>query len=75
MNSSNDRETPDYTASEYAKTILDMLRRYDTASAAQAQFRETAKLVSHIVCLEGGKVGVDEDVIRVSLCSITVQVA
>ncbi|WRT67808.1 uncharacterized protein IL334_004782 [Kwoniella shivajii] len=29
LNSSNDRETPDYTASEYVFTILSMLKHYD----------------------------------------------
>jgi hypothetical protein len=68
----NDRETPDYTASDYVASILDSLRGYDAPKRNRGRepvrvIWEARRLVSHVAILEGGKVGVDEDVIRVSV--------
>lgn len=68
VNSENDRETPNYTASEYASTILEMLRRYDKPRRPHVitSDQRASRLITHVVCLEGGKVRVDETAIRVS---------
>lgn len=67
MNSDNDRETPGYTASEYASTILEMLRRYDKPRRPHVITNEqrASRLITHVVCLEGGNVNVDETAIKV----------
>ncbi|WVW84640.1 hypothetical protein I302_106674 [Kwoniella bestiolae CBS 10118] len=75
LNSSNDRETPEYTASEYLSTILDMLRHYDKpkrnknngpgpnqGSMAESNWKPS-DLISHVIYLEGGKVNIDMDLI------------
>lgn len=67
VNSDNDRETPGYTASEYASTILEMLRRYDKPRRPHVitSDQRASRLITHVVCLEGGNVRVDETAIRV----------
>lgn len=67
VNSENDRETPNYTASEYASTILEMLRRYDKPRRPHVitSDQRASRLITHVVCLEGGSVRVDETAIRV----------
>ncbi|KAK6908210.1 hypothetical protein I203_102211 [Kwoniella mangroviensis CBS 8507] len=75
LNSSNDRETPEYTASQYLSTILDMLRHYDKpkrnkaiqgvpASSDSSWNVKPSDLISHVIHLEGGKVGIDMNVIE-----------
>lgn len=69
VNSSNDRETPGYTASEYASTILEMLRRYDKPRRPHVitSDQRANRLITHVVYLEGGNVRVDETSMRVRL--------
>lgn len=64
----NDRETPQYTASEYITTILTTLRHYDrhkrqTGFVMPAVF-EAKRLVSHVAYLEGSKVELDRNAIE-----------
>ncbi|OWZ57723.1 hypothetical protein C368_00891 [Cryptococcus neoformans 125.91] len=68
LNSSNDRETTDYAASEYVATILAMLRHYDKPRRNRARDQllpgpewKAANLISHVVWLEGAKIEIDED--------------
>ncbi|WVR06371.1 hypothetical protein IAU60_003402 [Kwoniella sp. DSM 27419] len=72
LNSSNDRETPAYTASEYINTVLTMLRHYDkprrtrghlSGSPAESIWKPT-DLISHMVYLEGGQVEIDRNIIE-----------
>jgi hypothetical protein len=67
VNSSNDRETPGYTASEYASTILEMLRRYDKPRRPHVitSDQRANRLITHVVFLEGGNVKVDENAMKV----------
>ena len=67
VNSSNDRETPGYTASEYASTILEMLRRYDKPRRPHVitSDQRANRLITHVVHLEGGNVRVDETAMKV----------
>lgn len=67
VNSSNDRETPGYTASEYASTILEMLRRYDKPRRPHVTTSDQRanRLITHVVYLEGGNVKVDEFAMKV----------
>jgi hypothetical protein len=67
VNSSNDRETPGYTASEYASTILEMLRRYDKPRRPHVitSDQRANRLITHVVYLEGGNVRVDEFAMKV----------
>lgn len=67
VNSSNDRETPGYTASEYASTILEMLRRYDKPRRPHVitSDQRANRLITHVVYLEGGNVRVDETAMKV----------
>lgn len=69
VNSSNDRETPAYTASEYASTILEMLRRYDKPRRPHVitSDQRANRLITHVVYLEGGNVRVDE--FAMNVCS------
>ncbi|WWC88702.1 uncharacterized protein L201_003615 [Kwoniella dendrophila CBS 6074] len=73
LNSSNDRETPDYAASEYITTIINMLKHYDKPkrnnnsnneqiSNGQIEWKPS-DLISHIVFLEGSKVEIDHDTV------------
>jgi hypothetical protein len=70
----NDRETPDYVASEYVAAILGTLRHYDRPkrqpSVAVPTVWEAQRLVTHVVCLEGAKVELDIAQIEVSGCRI-----
>jgi len=70
VNSSNDRETPGYTASEYAATILEMLRRYDKPRRPHVitSDQRANRLITHVVYLEGGNVKVDEFAMKVCRC-------
>ncbi|KGB74917.2 hypothetical protein CNBG_0755 [Cryptococcus deuterogattii R265] len=68
LNSSNDRETTDYAASEYIATILAMLRHYDKPKRNRARDQllprpewKATNLISHVVWLEGAKVEIDQD--------------
>lgn len=67
VNSDNDRETPKYTASEYASTILEMLRRYDKPRRPHVitSDQRASRLITHVVYLEGGNVRLDETAMRV----------
>jgi hypothetical protein len=67
VNSSNDRETPGYAASEYASTILEMLRRYDKPRRPHVitSDQRANRLITHVVYLEGGNVRVDETSMKV----------
>lgn len=74
MNSVNDRETPDYTAMDYIDTIATMLRHYDVPAPLQRSLDdvipwETGSFITHIACLEGGSVEVDDAAIEVSFLS------
>ncbi|WVQ83086.1 hypothetical protein IAT38_005224 [Cryptococcus sp. DSM 104549] len=71
LNSTNDRETPGYTASEYITTIVAMLRHYDKPKRNRPNNQplvgptwKAVDLVSHVVYLGGGKVEVDEGKIK-----------
>ncbi|OCF43555.1 hypothetical protein I317_02572 [Kwoniella heveanensis CBS 569] len=73
LNSSNDRETPNYTASEYIATILAMLRHYDKPKRNRHQDQllpgptwKTSDLISHVVHLEGASVEMDREDIEAS---------
>ena len=64
VNTVNDRETPDYTASDYISGILDSLRHYDKPKRSDKgplkSLWEARALVTHVVCLEKAAVKVDE---------------
>ncbi|KAK4687033.1 hypothetical protein P7C73_g3084, partial [Tremellales sp. Uapishka_1] len=70
LNSKNDRETPDYVASEYINNILDTLRHYDAPKRTRGRAPkpniawESRSLLTHIVYLEGGAVEVDREAIE-----------
>ncbi|WVF69156.1 hypothetical protein IAT40_003931 [Kwoniella sp. CBS 6097] len=73
LNSSNDRETPSYTASEYIATILAMLRHYDKPKRNRHQDQllpgptwRTSDLISHVIYLEGAGVEMDKEAIATS---------
>ncbi len=62
----NDRETPGYIASDYINAILDSLRHYDkpkrTGNLVDRPMWASRALVTHVVCLDGGGVDVDDAV-------------
>lgn len=68
VNSTNDRETPSYTALDYIDTIASMLKHYDVPAPLQAVDPgipwETSSFITHVVYLEGGKVDVDVQAIE-----------
>ncbi|WWC62530.1 uncharacterized protein I303_105126 [Kwoniella dejecticola CBS 10117] len=80
LNSSNDRETPDYTASEYLTTIFAMLKHYnrpgkrsdpgtmynDLGRNGTEERLKMSTIISHVICLEGSKMVIDEYVIKAS---------
>ncbi|KAK8858603.1 hypothetical protein IAR55_002832 [Kwoniella newhampshirensis] len=68
LNSVNDRETPEYTASEYISSITGMLGHYDKPkrnrgkeSILPGPIWRTSDLISHVVFLEGCGVQVDHE--------------
>jgi hypothetical protein len=72
VNSLNDRETPEYTASEYITSILGTLHHYDKPTrpsirvGGEVTSWKPTDLITHVVCLEGGQVPLDEDALKVS---------
>ncbi|WWC70730.1 uncharacterized protein I206_104681 [Kwoniella pini CBS 10737] len=74
LNSSNDRETPNYNASEYLITIFKMLNHFNQSQLInlnqqynQSNFNNNeikiSNLISHIVYLEGSKIQIDKEII------------
>lgn len=67
VNSSNDRETPDYKASDYVAAITTCLKRFDrSARNSAASMISDSKLVTHVVHLEGAGVEIDRERIEVT---------
>lgn len=64
VNSTNDRETPAYSACDYVSAILGSLRHYDKlkriGSNLERPLWESRALVTHVVCLDGAKVEIDD---------------
>lgn len=68
MNSVNDRETTDYTATDYIEAILATLRHYDSPIRGRGTSGvddAAGSLITHIVALEGGEVPVNVGEIEV----------
>lgn len=64
MNSKNDRESPDYRASDYVKAITDSLVHHSTLLSSKKV--DVSQLLTHVVYLEGGHVEIDETILSVS---------
>jgi hypothetical protein len=59
VNSKNDRESPNYQASDYVKAITDSLVHHSTSLSSGMV--DISQLLTHVVYLEGGLVELDND--------------
>lgn len=70
LNATNDRETPDYKASEHISAIASALRSCDKPGCVDSLVETppipTAKLVTHVAYLEGCGLHLDAEAVQVS---------
>lgn len=72
MNSKNDRESPDYRASDYVRAITDSLihHSHGLKSSLWSPEADVSNLLTHLVYLEGGEVEIDEVVLKVCFSGV-----
>lgn len=76
LNTRHDRETPSYSCADFIAAIVEACERSSVEAGAGAEGAEEVEVnpwevVSHVVWMEGGDVGVEEGNLRVRLLSFT----